>query len=81
MRCVFLFVIGATLLTGCAKTVYYNPDPSVNNTREFERHKRRCMNEAAIQAQAWGSTGNPFMIASDTKQCLEIEYGWIPQKN
>lgn len=71
-------LVSLALLCGCSAK-YYHPDPMKNNARELERDKRRCMNEATIQAQAWGSAGNPFMILEDTKNCLELEYGWIRQ--
>lgn len=44
--------------------------------RDFERDQQRCMNEAAKVAAAWGSPGNPFMIADDTSKCLQLEYGY-----
>jgi hypothetical protein len=63
-------------LIGCARTVYTHP---TKTTADFERDKYDCEKVAEQSAANWGSPGNPFMIVSEMKRCLELKHGWTPQ--
>lgn len=71
-----LFLISmALLLGGCAPTMYTHP---TKNAQDFNRDKYDCEKIAEQSAANWGSHGNPFMIVSEMKRCLELKFGWTP---
>jgi hypothetical protein len=68
---VFVFLF----LAGCAPRLYTHP---TKNAQDFERDKRECMDIAALTAAKWGSPGNPLIISKETKDCLQLKFGWTP---
>lgn len=45
---------------------------------EFRGDDAKCRSSAAAKAEATGRPGNIFMIADETRACLQKEYGWLP---
>ena len=50
----------------------------VKKGAEFRSDDAKCRSAAAVKAEAAGRPGNVFMIADETRACLQGEYGWIP---
>ena len=71
-KIVVCILLISSVLSGCAQRYCH----SSKSASDFERDKRRCMHQASAYAASWGSAGNPFMIVDDSRQCLEMEYGW-----
>lgn len=71
-KTVICSILISSVLSGCAQRYCH----SSKSSYDFERDKRRCMHQASAYAASWGSAGNPFMIVDDSRQCLEMEYGW-----
>lgn len=65
------------VISGCAPTVFVH---STKTNTDFERDKYECMKIAEQSACNWGSCGNPFMIANETRQCLQLKFGWQPMR-
>jgi hypothetical protein len=64
---------------GCANesggVPWHHPSKSA---REFRDEDAKCRSAAAVKAEAAGRPGNIFMIADETRACLQQQYGWIP---
>jgi len=69
-----LLVVILILLTGCAKTIYVHPTKTAS---DFNRDKYDCRLVTAADAANWGAAGNPFLIAMNMGECLELKHGWI----
>jgi hypothetical protein len=65
-------LIVVLLMSGCGGK-FCKPGAT---TMDFERDKRRCMNDATAYSHNMGAAGNPFIIADQAQQCLQVEYGW-----
>ena len=50
----------------------------VKKGAEFRNDDAKCRCAAASRAEAAGLPGNIFMIADETRSCLQREYGWVP---
>jgi hypothetical protein len=55
--------------------VWHHP---AKKSAEFRDDDAKCRSAAAIKAEAAERPGNIFMIADETRFCLQKEYGWIP---
>ncbi len=70
----FLVIFFAMLaLAGCARKVYVHP---TKTAADFNRDKYECQQSATQNAYQMGMAGNPFWIADQTNQCMEMKHGW-----
>jgi len=76
-RKIILILIILLVFSGCAPTMYVHP---TKDAQDFEHDKYECEKIAEQSAANWGSPGNPFMIANEIRRCLELKYGWKPEK-
>ncbi len=64
---------------GCANesggVAWHHP---TKKSAEFRDDDAKCRSLAAVKAESAGLAGNVFMIADETRACLQKEYGWIP---
>ena len=74
-----LIAIGMIILlcAGCAGAKYYHPTKS---EQDRIRDEYECDQIAAQYAANWGYPGNPFIIARESLQCMEIKQGWQRQR-
>lgn len=81
------------VLSGCVhkNTGYDNHNPGcanvaggitwhhkVKTTKDFTRDEMTCSSSASLKAENARMPGNVFMIADETRACLQQELGWIP---
>ena len=50
----------------------------VKTTKDFTRDEMTCSSSASLKAEKAKLPGNVFMIADETRACLQQEFGWIP---
>ena len=88
------FFLATALVTGCAHRSdrgYDSSDPACakeaggvawhhpkKTGSEFRAEEMSCRSEASSKAEQAGRPGNPFMIADETRSCLQKQYGWLP---
>lgn len=71
-----ILLITCCCLTACAPTQWCPTSSGVN----FERDRRECMTQAGQYANAMGTPGNPFIIISESRDCLREKGYYICQQ-
>jgi hypothetical protein len=77
MNRMILGIIFALGFTACAPKIYTHPTKS---SYDFDRDKYECEQAASQYSANWGAPGNPFIIAEQIQRCLELKFGWVPQR-
>jgi len=77
MRNLFVIVITAALVAGCADTILVHP---TKNNADFQRDLYECETIANQRVSDMGYSGNVFMVKDETEKCMKIKYGWSRQE-
>ncbi|HEY6837123.1 MAG TPA: hypothetical protein VI389_00135 [Geobacteraceae bacterium] len=88
-----LFSFAVMLTSGCTHHCnrgYDSKDPAcakeaggvawhhpTKTAADFRKEETSCRSGAWAKAEKENMPGNPFMIADETRRCLEKEYGWL----